>query len=169
MSKRRDDDSDDVVARIEKARSEGAPVLDLSGRGLTALPESIGQLTQLQQLYIYNNQLTALPESMRNLTLLEKLYLHENDALGLPAEVLGPTWQDVRDKEAKPANPADILEYYFRVCAGKRPLNEAKLILVGRGAVGKTSLVKRLVNDRFDKREQDFRSETLKGRNSRVS
>lgn len=31
----------------------------------------------------------------------------------------------------------------------KRPLNEGKLILVGRGEVGKTSLIKRLVDDEF--------------------
>jgi len=33
-------------------------------------------------------------------------------------------------------------------------LNEAKLILVGRGAVGKTSIVQRLVDDRFDPNEK---------------
>jgi internalin A len=37
--------------------------------------------------------------------------------------------------------------------AEKRPLNEGKLILVGRGEVGKTSLVKRLVDDKFDEAE----------------
>ncbi|MBM3150946.1 MAG: hypothetical protein FJZ96_01865 [Chloroflexi bacterium] len=30
---------------------------------LTELPESIGQLTQLTSLYLYDNQLTALPDS----------------------------------------------------------------------------------------------------------
>ncbi len=35
----------------------------------------------------------------------------------------------------------------------KRPLNEAKVILVGQGAVGKTSLVKRLMTDEFDPEE----------------
>jgi internalin A len=35
------------------------------------------------------------------------------------------------------------------VRGGKRPLNEAKLILLGRGAVGKTSIVNRLVHDLF--------------------
>jgi internalin A len=154
LSKRRDDDSDDVDALIEQARKSGATELNLSGRGLTTLPESIGQLTQLQGLDLNGNQLTALPEAMRNLTSLSALYLHGNDALGLPAEVLGPTWQDVSLKNVKPANPADILEYYFRTRKGKRPLNEAKLIIVGRGAVGKTSLVNRLINDRFSKREK---------------
>src|SRR5262249_12093289 len=35
------------------------------------------------------------------------------------------------------------------------PLNEAKLILVGRGGVGKTSLIKRLVHDTFDEGEPE--------------
>src|SRR5207302_1957496 len=35
----------------------------------------------------------------------------------------------------------------------KRPLNEGKLILVGRGEVGKTSLVRRLVENQFNEGE----------------
>jgi internalin A len=65
----------------------------------------------------------------------------------LPVEVLGPIW---RENSASPANPAAILDYYFRTRDDeKRPLNEAKLILVGRGAVGKTSIVNRLIHRKF--------------------
>ncbi len=63
----------------------------------------------------------------------------------MPAEVLGATWLDATGKIPQ-AKPAEILEYYFRARGGKRPLNEAKLILVGRGAVGKTSIVNRLIH-----------------------
>lgn len=120
---------------------------------LTALPETIGQLSQLWLLQVSNNRLTALPEAIERLTTLKWLFLHGNDALGLPVEVLGPTWPRVEQGSAQPAKPADILEYYFRTRAGRRPLNEAKLVLVGFGGVGKTSLVGRLVNDRFDPHE----------------
>jgi len=47
----------------------------------------------------------------------------------------------------------EILRYYFRTRSGKHPLNQAKLILVGRGGVGKTSLINRLVHLRFDRHE----------------
>ncbi len=122
--------------------------LDIIGSRLKALPESIGQLGQLRRLSLANNQLESLPESLRNLRSLEELFLHGNDALGLPSEVLGPTLSDIL-KGAQPAKPSEILDYYFRVRGGKRPLNEAKLILLGRGTVGKTSIVNRLVHDLF--------------------
>ena len=125
-------------------------ILFILNSQLTQLPESIGNLTQLERFFLRDNQLTKLPDSIRNLSQLERLYLHGNAALGLPREVLGP---DIRESE-KAAKPADILNYYFRIRAGKRPLNEAKLILVGRGAVGKTSLVNRIVHGKFDKDEK---------------
>ena len=51
---------------------------------------------------------------------------------------------------APPAEPSNVLGDYYRK---ERPLNEAKLIVVGRGGVGKTCLVKRLVSDEFNPRE----------------
>ena len=76
--------------------------------------------------------------------------MHGNKGLGLTPEVLGPTWQEVRG-DVKPASPQAILDYYFRVSTQPTtPLNEGKMILVGRGEVGKTSLVQRLRENRFD-------------------
>ena len=158
---------------IRRATQIGQTILDLGGLGLTAVPESLGHLTQLEKLGLYdnrlmtlpislaqldkleslwlqNNQLTALPESLRALTGLRELFLHDNDALSLPAEILGPREADVTLRRAKAVKPSDILDYYFRTRAGQQPLNEAKLILVGRGGVGKTSLVNRLLRDSFD-------------------
>lgn len=132
------------VGRLTQLQS-----LELTNNRLTSLPESIGQLTQLQSLYLDANQLMSLPDSLRNLSSLKRLYLHGNDTLGLPAEVLGPMWRDALTKSLHPATPPEILDYYFRLRGGKRPLNEAKLILLGRGAVGKTSIVNRLVHGLF--------------------
>ncbi|HEX6184410.1 MAG TPA: COR domain-containing protein [Pyrinomonadaceae bacterium] len=122
--------------------------LSLNNNNLTTLPDSVADLSQLQELFLEGNKLTALPEALRRLTHLERLYLHYNDALGLPAEVLGPEWNE---SSSKAARPAAILDYYFRVRGGEeRPLNEAKLILVGRGAVGKTSIANRLIHGMFE-------------------
>jgi len=64
---------------------------------------------------------------------------------------LGLGHVDVWFEKNAPAKPAAILDYYFRTHGeGKgRPLNEFKLILVGRGAVGKTTLVHQLMHGRF--------------------
>lgn len=123
--------------------------LDLDSNQLTELPEFIGQLTQLKRLNLSGNRLTSLPESLRNLVALEELFLHHNAELGLPAEVLGASYKEVYSKKVPPAKPSEILEYYFRVRGARRPLNEAKLILVGRGGVGKTSIVNRLRHGSF--------------------
>jgi len=95
--------------------------------------------------------LIALPVWLQNLESLSELYLHKNGRVGMPPEVLGPTARAVSMGRAIPAKPTEILEYYFRVRAASRPLNEAKLILVGRGGVGKTSIVARLIHDKFER------------------
>jgi internalin A len=129
----------------------GLQELILGDNQLAALPKSIGQLAGLRVLEVTNNQLASLPEELRRLERLEALYLHDNPAVaGLPAEVLGPTWRQVLHDKKTPAKPDQILDYYFRTRGPVRPLNEAKLILLGRGLVGKTCLVNRLVHDTFE-------------------
>ena len=128
--------------------------LYVGGNLLTGLSPEIGQLTNLEQLSLDKNKITALPEELEQLAQLRKLYLHGNDALEIPPEILGPTLDDVAFSGKEPANPAEILAYYFRGRREQtRPLNEAKILLVGQGGVGKTSLVKRLVDDEFDPEE----------------
>lgn len=99
------------------------------------------------------NNLRSLPPSIANLHQLRELYLHDNDDLGIPPEVLGPSRDDV-SQGANAARPADILRFYFQSRReSARQLNEAKVLVVGQGDVGKTSLVKRLVFNTFDARE----------------
>jgi len=133
-------------------------ILWLYNNQLTSFPPEFGQLTQLKELWLQNNQLTSLPSEIRQLTQLEQLYLQDNPGLNIPPEILGPTREDVRYRNIKPSAPQTILDYYFRTRlagkGGRRPLNEVKVILVGQGSVGKTSLVKRIVFDTFNKREK---------------
>ena len=85
--------------------------------------------------------------------MLKIFYAHGNNLLGIPQEILGPTSQEVFDCKEAPADARAILDYYFRTINAHSPLNEAKLVLVGFGGVGKTSLVNRLIHDRFNQRE----------------
>jgi len=129
---------------IELCHSQKLYQLGLSGNKLQEVPAEIGRLRQLSILELGYNQLRELPVALGGCKKLTRLFLHGNPSLGIPAEILGPSWEEGEDQ---PASPSDILDYYFRP---KRPLLEAKLILVGRGAVGKTSLVNRLIHGTFD-------------------
>lgn len=118
--------------------------LDLGGNQLTTLPPEIGSLSALQDLDLTRNQLSALPAELGQLTNLSALYLHDNPVLGMPPEILGPP-----GPAFKP--PRELLDYYFSTAAGSRALREVKLILVGRGEVGKTTLADVLQGKPFKK------------------
>jgi len=155
----------DAIGQLTRLRH-----LDLGNNDLIALPDAIGLLTELESLDLADRcpvrvaedvwilggherdgskRLAALPGSVRRLSQLRRLYLDGNPDLGLPTELLGPDSHAVEHGNATPADPATILDYYFRTRGEARPLNEARLILVGFGGVGKTSLVNRLVQDAF--------------------
>jgi internalin A len=131
--------------------------LAVGSNQLTSLPGSLGKLTSLKLLDLTGNQLTSLPVEIRQLRLLTDLFLHDNSALGLPLEVLGATAKEVlEERKKKPADPAAILDYYFRIHPPEREseraaqvLRELKVIFVGRGEVGKTSLIEVLKGGNF--------------------
>jgi len=55
--------------------------------GLKFLPSSIGNLKNLEELYMTENRLGNLPESIGNLNSLKKLNLSDNHLLELPSEI----------------------------------------------------------------------------------
>lgn len=122
--------------------------LYLQSNRLTTIPVGLSRIDSLREIYLHNNHIRSIPAEFQRMRWLSRLLLHGNSELDLPAEVLGPTEEEVRNgKQPKP--PTEILAYYFANSAGSRPLNEAKLILVGQGAVGKTSLVRKLTTGAF--------------------
>ncbi len=137
---------------IEITRISSLVTLNLSGNRIEKLPPELGQLSNLETLDLRNNRLRKLPAELATLSKLRRLYLHGNADLGIPPEILGeePSWSSY----APPNAAGTILDYYRRTLAGRRPLNEAKLILVGFGGVGKTSIVNRLVSRSFDPRQR---------------
>ncbi|UKO97556.1 COR domain-containing protein [Nostoc sp. UHCC 0870] len=146
--------------------------LDLRRNQLSSLPPEFGQLTNLQMLYLGSNQLSSLPPEFGQLKNLKILDIQDNNLINLPSEIqlltklqkldlrgegnanlqippeiLGDSW-------IKLGNPTKIISYYFSLAAEQeKPLNEAKVLLVGQGSVGKTSLLKRLIHDLYDPHE----------------
>jgi len=126
-----------LLAAQDKRKS-----LSLVNLCLETLPPEIGNCKELETLVLVNNGLSDIPQEIQRCAKLERLYLHRNPELGIPPEILGPILAESNLLGA--ADPKAILDYYFaRKYSGGKPLNEVKLVLVGRGGSGKTSLVNR--------------------------
>lgn len=119
--------------------------IGLNNNLLRQLPPQIGELSELHLLGLAGNRLEALPESLRYLPLTQ-LLLQGNPHLGLPESILHRPSQE-------------ILRYYFESREREsQPLLELKLLLVGRGKAGKTTLVKRLAGEEADANESETHS-----------
>jgi internalin A len=102
------------------------------------LPPEIGNLTNLKYLNLNHNLLKSLPVEIRKLLNLVHLDLRANH-LPIPPEVL-----------EKVNEPQTIINYYFSVVAKQgKPLNETKLLFVGQGSVGKTSIIERILHNSY--------------------
>ena len=120
-------------------------VLHLSDNQITSIPEALGQLSNLIVLHLSDNQIEKIPECLETLPELERLDLRCNP-LPISPEVLGPA--NLRED---PGTPAAIFNYLRKLRSGEvLPLNEAKVLLVGQGSVGKTSLINRLTHNKYN-------------------
>jgi len=148
--------------------------LNLNNNDLTTLPSELWTLTALQYLYLSHNRLKTLAPQICQLTALQELNLYYNNLTALPPEIgqlSNLHFLDLRDNSDFPLpfplppeilaqvnNAQAIIRAYLDYLAGqRRPLNEIKLVLVGEGSVGKTSIANWLLHDTyvpdFDKTE----------------
>ncbi|XOF32829.1 MAG: COR domain-containing protein [Candidatus Electrothrix sp. YB6] len=124
--------------------------LSLDSNRLTALPPELFQLTNLTTLFLGANQLTTLPPEICQLTKLRMLLLGDNPLLCPPLEIA------VKGIEV-------MQEYFAELEKGQQALNEVKILLIGDGAAGKTSLVKQLRGHPFDEHEDTTHGISIQG------
>ncbi len=62
---------------------------------ITVVPPEIGQLTALQLLSLGDNRLTAVPEWLVQMLQLEELYIFNNPIIQPPPELLGKTLTEI--------------------------------------------------------------------------
>ncbi|AKB83507.1 hypothetical protein MSBR3_2929 [Methanosarcina barkeri 3] len=131
--------------------------LDLSHNQLTKLSSEITKLNNLVTLDLSHNQLTQLPPEIKELKNLTALGLYGNQLTELPLEITELHNLKTLDLSGNPLTvpPPEIvsmgLEAIFAYLKQSKTTehNEAKLILVGNGEVGKTCLANRLITDKF--------------------
>lgn len=149
-------------------------ILDAEGCQITVLPIQIGGLSQLRSLHLAENQINGLPPAIGKLYHLELLDLRNNHLSTLPKEIeelkhlksnqTEKIWERglnlVGNRFSMPdevyiREPQGLIQYVFDLQDSKlnKPLLEAKLIFIGSGAVGKTSLIRRLTTGEFNRME----------------
>jgi internalin A len=136
---------------------------DLSYNELTSLPPETAKLTSLTGLNLSSNQLTSVPPEITKLTNLTSLDLSYNELTSLPPEIanLPLTHLDLRNNQLPIppetlADPNDVKAIFAALAglvSGER-LNEAKMLVVGDGKVGKSSVVERLLHGTYNPQKE---------------
>jgi hypothetical protein len=132
--------NEELLKVIQNPNVLEANSLILKGAGLTSLPPEISQLTNLEFLDLRDNQITSLPSEICNLPHLASIDLRDNPLTSPPYEIARKGIEAIR-------------QYFAALQQDEQPLNEAKIILIGDGAAGKTSLTNRLISNEFDPQE----------------
>ena len=118
---------------------ENLRIAFLGHSNFRTLPENIGRLKNLEQLHLFFSKVSSLPESIIELPNLTEIVI-----VGTPLQASLPP-------EILNQSPQEIIRYILsqQSNAPKEFFNESKMIIVGQGHVGKTSLLKRLVENKY--------------------
>lgn len=140
---------------------------------LPALPASVLELRHLKKLSVADNSLTSIPSEIASLSELEIIVLVGNQIRALPGEILdlgleltmlgefahgGRIHLYQNPLESPPPEIIDrgrhaVATYFASIEGEALQLNEVKVLMVGDGGSGKTSLVNRLLGRDFDEDE----------------
>jgi len=145
---------------VELAQLTNLQRLYLDHNELTSIPVELAQLINLQRLYLHNNQLTSIPVELAQLTNLQHLYLRYNHLRHLPPEfaqlslltvlaLTGNAWR-TPPPEIAARELDDVLNYLRTLQKGSTSRYVAKLLILGEGKTGKSSLLRALRSLPFD-------------------
>ena len=117
--------------------------LELPANNVNKIPQSISNLQNLEKLRLDINNISEIPQSMQNLKQLSSFDISDN-----------PITKNIREIESR-LNPQELISYLLEVQnKATKPLNEAKILVVGDERVGKTSIINRLLGKKHNPAQQ---------------
>ncbi|WP_081336246.1 COR domain-containing protein [Mycobacteroides chelonae] len=145
------------------AQLQSLVLLNLSRNQLESLPPSIDNINSLSEIDISENHITELPNSVKNLRSLTSLNVNCNQLNTVPESVGSLEALDTLNlfdnplrsplSEISENGTTAIKAYLSSVAQQATELWISKLLVVGEGTVGKTSLIKSLVGEDYDEHE----------------
>ena len=116
---------------------------------ISEIPDAVSDLTNLQSLGLSSNNISVLPQSITKLTKISSssIYmgftLYGNPISNPPMEIVNKGMNAIR-------------EYFQQLEAeGGEYIYEAKLLIIGEGGAGKTSLANKIINPNYQLCEED--------------
>ena len=137
--------------------------LFLYGNKLESFPSEILELSSLKELNLRNNLIPSIPNGWTSLAQLAKLNLIDNRIRKVPREIFSlPSLRyfplSGNPLESPPLEIVakglrSVITYFDAISKEEITLSEVRILMVGDGGAGKTSLVKRITGHGFDPHE----------------
>ena len=123
------------------AELQDLETLDLNKNRIVNLPDFITELRNLTTLDFSNNQLVELPDSLARMPNLTRLELSGNPLITPPLEVAEKGIDAIR-------------EYFRQLLEGQDYLFEAKVLIIGEGGAGKTTLARKIKDPNYQLQDE---------------
>lgn len=126
---------------------------------LKTIPIELVLLDKLEILFLFGNNIEEIPDEILFLETLKQLSINRNPLKSIPIEVI----------ESHRNSLTSIRNYILSLKEGSKNLNEVKVIIVGDGGSGKTSLQKLLTKEKFNPIEPQTHGINIKHLNLRIN
>lgn len=137
------EDKQDIAKKIANANKAKASHLDLSNCNLATLPDEIFDLLFIETIDVSNNKIEKLSKNILNLPKLKEINLENNPLTSPPLEIANQGLAAIQN----------YFEELERI--GTDYLYEAKLLIVGEGGAGKTSLMRKVIDENSELPKSD--------------